>query len=68
MAKDVNVRLSDHNAGKSKFTKGHRPWKLIYSEPCKDWKEGREREKYLKSAAGKRWLINELDEKSSLPD
>ncbi len=57
MAKDVTNRLKEHNAGKSKFTKGHRPWVLLYSETYENWEEGRVREKYLKSAAGKKWLL-----------
>jgi len=32
MAMNVENRFNEHNAGKSKFTSGHRPWKLIYSE------------------------------------
>jgi putative endonuclease len=56
ITKDVDNRLVEHNAGKSKFTKGHRPWELIYTEESENWKAGRKREKYLKSAAGKRWL------------
>ena len=56
MTKDVLNRLKEHNAGKSKFTKGHRPWKLVYEEAAENWEEGRKREKYLKSATGKKWL------------
>ena len=32
MTKNLEVRLKEHNAGKSKFTKGHMPWKVIYRE------------------------------------
>ena len=56
MSKDVNIRLKEHNAGKTKFTKGHRPWEIIYTESYEDWETGRKREKYLKSSAGKKWL------------
>ena len=49
-------RLKEHNAGKNRFTKGHRPWKIIYTEEHADWNSARKREKYLKSAAGKNWL------------
>ncbi|MBK8089313.1 MAG: GIY-YIG nuclease family protein [Chitinophagaceae bacterium] len=71
MAKDVYVRLKEHNAGKNRFTKGHLPWKIIYTEQHTDWASGRVREKYLKSAAGKRWLIKYLNEQGcegSLPE
>ena len=56
MAKDVTKRLQEHNQGQSRFTKGHLPWKIIYIESHPDWGIARVREKYLKSAAGKRWL------------
>ena len=56
MTKDVEIRLKEHNAGKSKYTKSYRPWKLVYKEECDDWEDGRKREKYLKSTAGKNWL------------
>jgi len=45
MAKNLKVRLKEHNVGKSKFTKGHRPWEVIYSEQADDffsWAETRE--------------------------
>jgi putative endonuclease len=68
MAIDANKRLLEHNAGKNRFTKGHRPWKIIFREVHPDWKSARIREKYLKSAAGKKWLIkNYGGDTSSLP-
>ena len=60
MALNAERRLNEHNAGKSRFTKGHRPWKLIYTEPHKDWAEARPREKYLKTSTGKKWLRGKL--------
>jgi len=60
IALNVENRLKEHNAGKNRFTKGHRPWKIIYSETHSNWQEARNREKYLKSASGKRWLEKEL--------
>ncbi len=56
MALDAVVRLKEHNGGKNRFTKGHLPWKIIYTEFHPDWNEARTREKYLKSTAGKNWL------------
>ena len=37
MAKDVLRRLKEHNDGKNRFTKGHRPWKIIYTETHPSW-------------------------------
>jgi putative endonuclease len=62
MALDAQKRLAEHNAGKNRFTKGHRPWKLIYTEAHTDWASARPREKYLKSAAGKKRLAKFFDD------
>ena len=56
MTENLKNRIKEHNAGKTKFTKGHIPWELVYDEEASDFAEGRKREKYLKSSAGKKWL------------
>ena len=56
IAIDPALRLIDHNSGKNRFTKGHLPWKIIYSEQHSGWVAARKKEKYFKSAAGKKWL------------
>ncbi len=56
MAKDVSQRLKEHNGGKSKFTKGHMPRKLIYSEGPFETKTARQKEKYYKTTSGKEFL------------
>jgi len=53
-------RLQAHNEGRSKFTKGHRPWKLIYKEACDDWADTRKKEKYYKTTSGKKELLKKL--------
>jgi len=45
MALNAEARLKEHNAGKNTFTKGHKPWKIIYSEQHSSWAEARLREK-----------------------
>ena len=60
MAMDVYKRLHEHNNGKNRFTKGHIPWKIIYTEQQPDWASARSKEKYLKTAAGKKWLAKKL--------
>ena len=69
MAKDADARLKEHNAGKNHFTKGHMPWRIIYTEVFPDWSEARVREKYFKTAAGKLWLRKKLSsgDTGSLP-
>jgi len=60
IASDPLKRLKEHNSGKNRFTKGHLPWKIIYTEEHADWAAARIREKYLKSSAGKKWLDKHL--------
>ena len=56
MATNCETRLKEHNSGKSKYTSGHIPWRLFYTELVGDVKLAREREKYFKTGAGKRRL------------
>jgi len=57
---DIPRRLNDHEVGRNRYTKGRRPWKLIHSEEFPDWATARIREKYYKSACGKRTLKQTL--------
>ena len=60
MTEDLGNRLKEHNSGKSKFTSAFLPWEIIYIEETKDFKEGRVREKYLKTAGGKNFMRKKL--------
>ena len=60
MSSDFKKRLQTHNAGQVKSTKPFILWKLFYSEECDSRIEARKREKYLKSAAGRKWRKNNL--------
>lgn len=53
---DAKERLRRHNKGDYIFTSGHRPWELILSEDCQERKRAFEREKFLKSGQGRKWL------------
>jgi putative endonuclease len=68
ITQDLSRRIHEHNSGKSKFTSGHVPWNSIYHECLGNTREARIREKYLKSAAGKRYLAKVLSAAGSLPD
>ncbi|MCK4345745.1 MAG: GIY-YIG nuclease family protein [Bacteroidales bacterium] len=57
---DPDKRLLEHNNGKVKATKPYIPWKLVYFEEFKNRKLAIKREKYFKSAAGRRFLKNKL--------
>jgi putative endonuclease len=52
-------RLSAHNAGKVRSTKGRRPFVLHYFEEFKTIRDARKRENFFKSIAGYQWLRNE---------
>ncbi len=56
MAKDIDLRLKEHNRGKSKYTKSFLPWKVIHFEFVGEAKAARKLEKYYKSTAGKNKL------------
>ena len=53
-------RLDEHNRGQVKSTAGRRPLNLIYWEGCLCRKDATEREKYLKTSWGKRYIKNRL--------
>lgn len=56
MTNEISLRIKEHNSGKSKFTSRYMPWKLIYIEEMNTREEARKREKYFKSAAGRKFL------------
>lgn len=70
MSKDPVERLKKHNRGRVKATKHYRPLQIVYSELVGTREEARKREKYLKSAAGRRFLREKagIGDEGSLPD
>ena len=59
-SKDLKKRLKEHESGKVTSTKNRLPLKLVYWEGCLNQSDATSREKYLKSAWGKRYLKNRL--------
>jgi len=57
---DLEKRLKEHHEGKVKSTKNRRPLKFIYCEICLNQQDATHREKYLKTAWGKRYIKNRL--------
>ena len=57
---DLRKRFNDHNIGLSRSTKNRGPFKLIYCEACLNEQDARQREKFLKSGMGKRYIKNRL--------
>ena len=57
---DLPDRLKLHNGGKVESTKNRLPLELVYYEACLDRKDAIHREKYLKTAWGKRFVKTRL--------
>jgi putative endonuclease len=57
---DLKERFKLHNQNKILSTKGRGPFEIIYYEACVDQQDAFQREKYLKSGPGKRYLKNRL--------
>ena len=53
-------RIEEHNSGKVESTKDRRPLELVYWEGCLIQQDATKREKYLKTAWGKRYIKNRL--------
>jgi len=57
---DLNVRLQQHNRGETRSISSKAPFKLVYSESFPTREQAISREKYLKTAAGRRFLKGKL--------
>jgi putative endonuclease len=53
---DLVERLKNHNSGKVKYTKGHKPYVLHYKESFETRKQSMVRERFFKSIDGYIWL------------
>ncbi|MFN8208978.1 MAG: GIY-YIG nuclease family protein [Bacteroidales bacterium] len=53
---NLEVRIKEHNSGKSPYTSRKIPWKLVYSEQVDTLPEAIARERYFKTGAGRRFL------------
>ena len=56
MTGDLKRRLAEHRQGGTKTTRKMSNLELVYTETCANRELARKREKYLKSAAGRRFL------------
>lgn len=57
---NLSKRIKEHEAGKVSSTKSRIPLKLVYWEGCLNQSDALKREKYLKTAWGKRYIKNRL--------
>ena len=60
MTANLDRRISEHNEGKNRSTRMHVPWRIIHFEEYVTRIEARSREKYFKSAAGRKWRKKNL--------
>lgn len=65
MSTNPEKRLLEHNSGKTKSTKGFRPWSFFFKEEYSSRQEARKREKYLKSGFGKQWIKEKFNRSHS---
>ena len=57
---NLKERIKRHSRGQISTTKNRRPLYLIYYEACLNKDDAYKREKYLKTAWGKRYIKNRL--------
>jgi putative endonuclease len=53
---NLELRITAHNQGESRYTKGRGPWVLVYQEECTSRSEAMKRERFLKSGQGRAFL------------
>ncbi len=56
LTNDLPARLESHNSGLVSSTRARVPFELVYWEGCLNRSDAAQREKYLKTAWGKRYL------------
>ena len=57
---DIDVRLKQHNSGMTKSIIPYIPFKVVYFEEFMNLEDAINREKYFKSAAGRRFLKTKI--------
>ncbi|RKD17008.1 excinuclease ABC subunit C [Pelobium manganitolerans] len=57
---NLNERLKQHNSGNTKSNKFYIPFKIVYFEEFDNVKDAILKEKYFKTAAGRRYLKSKI--------
>jgi putative endonuclease len=60
LTRNLSARLQAHNNGLVNSTKERIPLELVYWEGCRDESDTAQREKYLKTAWGKRYIKSRI--------
>ncbi|MBI5466142.1 MAG: GIY-YIG nuclease family protein [Candidatus Kerfeldbacteria bacterium] len=58
--RDLRRRFEEHQKGESFASYTRRPFELIYYEACRDSEDAKQRERYLKTTAGRRFMAKRL--------
>jgi putative endonuclease len=67
MTMDLQRRLQENNSGHTITTAKHLPWKLVYSEEFDSLEVAKQRERYFKTAAGRRFRTKILNSVPARP-
>jgi len=65
--KDLDDRLKQHNSGMTRSIRTYIPFEIIYFEEFESLEDAVKREKYFKSAVGRRFLKAKIGGSSSMP-
>ncbi len=57
---NLRRRLEEHNKGRSFSTKFRKPFKLVYYEASLNQEDAKQREKYLKTTTGRRFITKRI--------
>ena len=57
---NLEVRLKEHNSGKTKSTKANIPYQIVFYEVCKTREEAVKREKFFKTGSGRDYIKEKL--------
>jgi putative endonuclease len=65
---DLERRLSEHQQGIARYTRGRGPWELLLTEEYSTRKEAMQRERFLKTGQGRKWLKETLNGRARPPE
>lgn len=63
---DIELRLKQHNSGMTTSIKPYIPFKIVYFEEFETREDAIKREKYFKSAAGRKFLKGKMTSEFNL--
>jgi len=58
--RDVMIRLTQHNSGKTASTRNYRPWKLVHTEELPTPREARQKEFQIKAWKNREYMVRTL--------